>query len=540
MQAINITLTDKPQDTKHIEMLTQPDNIVTADTSSNVNISITRSSWWENKKVIGIAILINMASFEYGLDQGMVNGFQAMPGFLQVFGYEDPSLPGGFGISTTVQQLITSLVALGMFLATLVTGYIAGTIGRKGAIWLGCVTVFLSLCLQMSGTSIGTIYAGRLFLGIANGLLVVGSQLYMQEIIPSNLRSLNFTLFQFWIGFGALIGAIVNNYTSTRFDRSSYRIPLGVLFVVPAFLCVALFFVPESPRLYATRGHRTMAYKALRQVRDSSFTDVQVEEEIEEIMCAIGVDIEMSEGIGFLDIFRRQNIKRTVASVGAACFAAASGSPFITQYGVYFFLLSGDDKPFRDVIILLGLGMAAALCTPLFTGKVGKRPIFMFGATLQALCMLGIALAYTISGTTPIGGRTIIAMTCLYLFVYCATISPFGWQVAGEIPSQPLRAHTLGFGSSLTFLLGWVLTFTVPYFINPTSLNWGAKYGYIWVPSNLLIAIFVYFLIPETNKRTLEEIDECYSEGVPVRKFATHDCVASKQARQDAVLRFQK
>jgi hypothetical protein len=81
-------------------------------------LKITRDSYWDNKKGIAICLIINMAVFEYGLDQGMVVGFQAMPGFLMDFGYKDPSLPGGMGIATDVQQLMGSLVSLGMFLVS--------------------------------------------------------------------------------------------------------------------------------------------------------------------------------------------------------------------------------------------------------------------------------------------------------------------------------------------------------------------------------------------------------------------------------------
>lgn len=54
------------------------------------------------------------------------------------------------------------------------------------------------------------------------------------------------------------------------------------------------------------------------------------------------------------------------------------------------------------------------------------------------------------------------------------------------------------------------------------ELNWGPKYAYIWCATNLLICLFTYFVVPETNGRTLEEIDECFNEGVPVRDFPKH------------------
>lgn len=51
--------------------------------SDLVTLKITRDSWLENKKGILICIMINMVNFEYGLDLGMVNGFQCNGWFLE-------------------------------------------------------------------------------------------------------------------------------------------------------------------------------------------------------------------------------------------------------------------------------------------------------------------------------------------------------------------------------------------------------------------------------------------------------------------------
>jgi MFS transporter, SP family, sugar:H+ symporter len=50
-----------------------------------------------------------------------------------------------------------------------------------------------------------------------------------------------------------------------------------------------------------------------------------------------------------------------------------------------------------------------------------------------------------------------------------------------------------------------------------------------------LITVFTYFVVPETNKRTLEEVDEMYLAKVPIRAFDTYDCVVSRDARRAVV-----
>lgn len=86
-------------------------------------------------------------------------------------------------------------------------------------------------------------------------------------------------------------------------------------------------------------------------------------------------------------------------------------------------------------------------------------------------------------------------------------IAPYSWLVAGEIPSQRLRSYTFGFASAAGFLGAWLITFTAPYFINPSALNWGPRYGYIWFPSCMICVVWVYFFLPEVKGRTLEEIN---------------------------------
>jgi len=60
--------------------------------------SIDKSTLWANRKCLLICSAVAMASMQYGIDTAAVGGLQAMPGFLMVFGYEDPTSPLGYGI----------------------------------------------------------------------------------------------------------------------------------------------------------------------------------------------------------------------------------------------------------------------------------------------------------------------------------------------------------------------------------------------------------------------------------------------------------
>jgi hypothetical protein len=104
-------------------------------------------------------------------------------------------------------------------------------------------------------------------------------------------------------------------------------------------------------------------------------------------------------------------------------------------------------------------------------------------------------------------------------------IATYAWLAGGEIPSQRLRSHTFGLAAAIGFCGAWLTTFTAPYFINPEALNWGPRYGYIWFPSCVIAAAWVFFFLPEVKNRTLEEIDEMFEARLPARKFAAYKCV---------------
>lgn len=59
---------------------------------------LPETSLWTNSKCLLICALVSLANMQYGLDSACLAALQAMPGFLKVFGYPDPSAPGGYGI----------------------------------------------------------------------------------------------------------------------------------------------------------------------------------------------------------------------------------------------------------------------------------------------------------------------------------------------------------------------------------------------------------------------------------------------------------
>lgn len=225
----------------------------------------TTSSLLSNWKCLLACTLVSMSPFQYGIDFGAIGGIQAMVGFLKIYGYPDPHVPGGYNISHERQQLISSLMTLGAFMSSSSAGLFATYMGRKQCLWMASALCCASNIIMMCTTNIAGLYAGRLLIGIANGWYMTFSQLYIQvcsrsmsyispadrkeqESTPARYRGLMISVFQIWTSIGTLIGTVVDNATSNFLGRGSYLIPLGIIYIIPVLMSIGLFFIPESPR----------------------------------------------------------------------------------------------------------------------------------------------------------------------------------------------------------------------------------------------------------------------------------------------------
>lgn len=228
--------------------------------------------------------------------------------------------------------------------------------------------------------------------------------------------------------------------------------------------------------------------------------------------------------------------RRTICAVAAVNTQAASGAMYMIAYGTYFFQMAGVGEPFTMSIVLVCVGVIAVIINTLVITRYGYRRVFlMAGLVLCGAVQLILAAVYDARPTAPSTLKLLVGLSVVYILAYNGMISSYAWVSGGELPSQRLRSYTFGLAASTGFFGAWLATFTAPYFINPDSLNWGPRYGYIWAPSCFLAAIWVFFFLPEAKGRSLEEIDEMFMNHVPARKFRTYECTG--QAALDSKIR---
>jgi len=87
-----------------------------------------------------------------------------------------------------------------------------------------------------------------------------------------------------------------------------------------------------------------------------------------------------------------------------------------------------------------------------------------------------------------------------------ATIGPVGVALGSEVSSLPLRATVQGVMGVCQTTIGWVISFVIPYIINPDAGNLGAKISYIFFGMSLILSIILFLYTPETKGLSYEEV----------------------------------
>lgn len=219
-------------------------------------------------------------------------------------------------------------MTLGAFISSCGAGPIAAFMGRRGCIWAAAVLCAVANAIMMASTSIGAMYVGRLVIGLANGLFMTFSQLYIQESVPARYRGLMISSFQVWTSVGSLVGTVVDNFTSKILTRESYLIPLGLVFIIPFFMSIGLFFVPESPRWLLEHGYREKALKSLLWHRP--YSQVEAEDELKDIQEAMENEIQTKQNSSVKDMFSNPvDRRRTSLAVLAISLQGASGAMYM-------------------------------------------------------------------------------------------------------------------------------------------------------------------------------------------------------------------
>lgn len=206
----------------------------------------------------------------------------------------------------------------------------------------------------------------------------------------------------------------------------------------------------------------------------------ELELEWSEMLRGVEEEQRVAKSTPFMDMFRGNDLRRTLLSYGMMASQTASGVWFFIGYQTYFFSIAGITNAFEYSIMNACIGWIGVHCG-IYAMKrwVGRRTLIIFGALTCGFCELACGIAASVSPNSLATGNVLVAFTALFMFFYDACVGVAAYPLANELVSSRLRAWTVGSGNALGYFLAWLVGFCSPYFINPQDLNWVSE-----IPSN--------------------------------------------------------
>lgn len=352
----------------------------------------------------------------------------------------------------------------------------------------------------------------------------------------------------FWQTFysvGAFIAYWIN-YACGLHKKSlgqwTWKMVLIFQVLVPVIIIALLPFMPESPRWYIQKkGNIDAARASLRRIRA---TEAEVEEEITVIREALEYEKEAISS-GYSALFKDPSIRKRLY----LAFVINIGQQLTGQGSLNTYSSTIYKNIWTSTSTINLINALNATCGILFTlnatwtvDRFGRRWMFIVGAMGMAVCMLlvsvvGLATPGTTSKTEPVG-ISIAFLLFLFIFFYKPSWGATTWIWTAEIFSMNVRAQAVGMCSQTQNVAQAIFNQFFPLFLKKT----GFKCFFFFMAMNVVLAVFVYLLIPETKQVPLEEIDVLFGGanhvdkgaqmlGIPEGASGAHHVVAEKEGR---------
>lgn len=140
------------------------------------------------------------------------------------------------------------------------------------------------------------------------------------------------------------------------------------------------------------------------------------------------------------------NLRRTLIVLAVNFFQQATGQALAGLYGPVVVRSLGTFSPFNYTLIMTGLTGFVYLFNIALNDYLGRRPLLLASASMQAACLVIIGSLGTLRQNTKTEQRAMLAFIILYAISYCAGWGPLSYVVSAETPCQALRDMTTRLG----------------------------------------------------------------------------------------------
>ncbi len=339
-------------------------------------------------KVVGYCFALTTVILLWGYDLVIVGTIQALPVFQRDYGVllkgDDYIIPAMW------LSLWLAFTPLGAVLGSIAGGWFQDRVGRRACLAvgsaisiIGVAMIFVSNLPDEKSSRRGTFLAGKTVQGFAIGVVVVQSQTYVSEIVPTSIRGPALALFPTFTMLGQLLGAIII-YAASSYDSSrSYLTAFGSQWAFSLPPLILAIFMPESPAYLVRKKKMDEAMKSIKRLHTAKVDHDQI---LERVRISIEAEEELAKQVSYRDCFNKSNVRRTLIVMWANVIPTLFGLPLLANAS-YFIQTVGMSASNSLIFLILGivLGMLANAVSVYVLSRVGRRRITVITLSICAI-----------------------------------------------------------------------------------------------------------------------------------------------------------
>lgn len=521
----------------------------------------------KHRGIIALAGVATLGSLLFGYDTGVISG--ALP-YMHM-----PTGAGGLGLTAGEEGAIGGVLTIGAAFGALFGGRLSDRYGRRHNIIMLAILFFVGAIGNTFAPNVWVMYPFRLILGLAVGGASATVPVYLAETAPKRIRGTIVALDQLMIVSGQLLAFAMNaginamhggprltvtadstgqiqpgtyswdtlqkaieeatNSTNLNVIRdfatqltiqegsgngSAWRWMIVLCSIPAVLLWIGMHFMPESSRWYVLRSELYQAVGALKTVREGE-SDAAVTDELYEIVKKRQADLSKeTQAKGLREVWQTPWLRKLLlVGIFLAIVNQTTGVNTVMYYA-------------PKVLGYAGMGTSAAISAQVANGvmsvigstiglilitKFSRRAILIWDVSLVGVTLLSIAGVFHFAiaphmnagDIPPIWAAYIVlALMAFFMLVVQSSNGTVVWTMLGEMFPASVRGVMNGTAIFCMWMVNATITWTFPIMMN--SFGGGLTYT-IYGVLNLIIAVILWKIMPETSNKSLEEI-EVYME----------------------------
>uniref|UniRef100_A0A2H1WX63 SFRICE_027523 n=1 Tax=Spodoptera frugiperda TaxID=7108 RepID=A0A2H1WX63_SPOFR len=437
----------------------------------------------------------------------------------------DPESP----IKATLEESswIAASFGLAWIPGFLSSSYYMDRFGRKMGFILNIIPGALGLIVMYFSSNVACLLAARVLQGITAGSTTILGAIVIGEYSSPVHRGMFLNLKTAALYVGSTLVHILGHYFHWRTVAAITLIPYLVAF---AMVCTW----PESPSWLASKKRfdrsRTVFYRLRGKTEQS-------EKELTEMIEAQQERQETEELSAYQNLahfcqkFRKRDFVMPVLNyLFAAILLETTGRHIFPAYAVQIISeISGNSGSIYytfalDVLVAVSATFSSYLI------KIMKRRTLLFTTGFAAVVVLKAACGYLYLASMdliPNAPRVPLSLFALYFAIVNFACAPIPLALVGEIFPLEHRAAGTTIAGILISVTSIVTLKTTPYLLETFKV-----YGTFTILGIVMAIslVFLYFMLPETKDRTLQEIEYFFNHG----RFR-EDEVKNKKDEQELV-----